>query len=114
MFLLDSIDGLKEELSVMKEEKAQLSGEVIASKLKGEKAVLEIQLRYEAEVSALKEEIAGLKALSVVHKAGKTESTPNVGAVNATTAKENCRSTRKKKENELVTRLFVCRLSMDC
>lgn len=37
--------------------------------------MLYIHLRYEADVSALYEEIAGLKALSVVHKTGKTEPT---------------------------------------
>jgi hypothetical protein len=57
---------------------AQLGGEVIASQTKGEKAMLEIQLRYEAKVSALKGEITGVKALSVVRKVGETESTQNV------------------------------------
>jgi len=96
--LLDYIDGLKEELSAMKEGKALLRGEVIASKLKGEKAVLEIQLRYEAEVSALKEEIAGLKASLVVHKASEAEAMLSVGAANAATVKENSRPARKRRK----------------
>src|SRR2546421_10508346 len=98
IFVLDCIDGLKEELSAAEEEKAQPRGEVIASKLKGEKAVLEIQLRYEAEVSAMKEEMASLKASLVVHKAGETEATLNVGAANAATTKENSHPTRKRKK----------------
>jgi hypothetical protein len=80
---------------IINEEKAQLEGEVVASKTKGEKAVLEIQLPYEAKASALKEEIAGLKALAVVRKVGETESTLNVCA---TTAKESSRSARKRRE----------------